>query len=358
MLKPIAFYLPQYHPIPENDQWWGKDFTDWDNVRAARPCFNGHYQPHIPHRSVGYYDLRDANFLYRQHSIAKRYGLFGFCYYYYFFNGQKLLDTPLKILLNSPRISMNFCLCWANEPWTRAWYGQNKEILISNTYTEEHARRFLRDILPYLRDERYIRVNGSPLLLVYKPGDIPACQRYSAILREEAAQNNIPTLYLASVESLLIGADPAEFGFDGAVEFAPDWSRVSWIARENGKIRLADYRKTAINMLLKPPANYERFPGVFPGWDNTARYKDAGIAFVHANIGVFKYILETVAAETRARFSADKQLLFINAWNEWAEGCHLEPDQRNGFAYLEVVREIVEASRARPRSHQVNPDTE
>jgi lipopolysaccharide biosynthesis protein len=346
MIKPIAFYLPQYHPIPENDLWWGKGFTEWHNVRNAKPQFEGHYQPHIPHGTIGYYDLRDRRFLIRQHEIAQRHNIFGFCYYYYFFNGKTLLDLPLKIIRNTPEIRTNYCLCWANENWTRAWYGQNKEVLISNSYDESKALDFIKAISPYFQDDRYIRIDGKPLLLVYAPELIEDARVYAEIWRAHARSLGFDGIYLASVEARTINMDPATYGFDAAVEFAPDWTQAHLLSERTSPHRIFDYKETIKNMILKKDPAYTRFKCVFPSWDNAPRYKNAAITFINSNPGAFKYFLQAAIEKTKNNFAPENEFLFINAWNEWGEGCHLEPDQANGYAYLQVVREVLQAFQA------------
>jgi len=345
-IRAIAFYLPQFHAIPENDAWWGPGFTEWVNVRAATPLFPGHRQPQTPHRSIGYYDLTDRAFLRRQRQLAARYGIHGFCYYHYWFDGRTLLDAPLRIVSRSPEMDQPFCLCWANGPWTRAWYGQSREALIENSYGEGHAAAFFENVLPYLADPRYIRVDGRPLLLVYQVHDIPEPAKWARVWREMARERGLGELYLASVEALLYGADPAEYGFDGAVEFAPDWTRAARISKDGESPRLFDYVKTAAGMIAKPLPGYERFPCVFPGWDNAPRYKKAAVCFVNGSPGAFKYFLTMAARRCRETLPPGRRLLFINAWNEWGEGCHLEPSEEDGFVYLRVVKEVLNAEGA------------
>ena len=328
--------------IEENSAWWGEGFTEWNNVKSASPQFPGHYQPHVPHRSIGYYDLLDKNFLKKQHALASKYGLYGFCYYYYYFNGRTLLDAPLKIVLKSRDIDVDFCLCWANGSWTRAWYGQNTEVLISNQYTLENAAGFMKSIIPYLNDDRYIRIEGKPLLLVYQPEDIPTCKEYSRVWRKIAVEHGLEGLYLTSVEALIFGVSPEEYGFDAAVEFAPDWTTTHLLSKIGEPQRIFDYVETVKNMLLKQDLGYERYPCVFPGWDNAPRYKKAAVTFVNAKPGTFKYFLETTVKKCALKFPPEKRFIFINAWNEWGEGCHLEPDERHGYAYLHILRQVLE----------------
>lgn len=343
-VKPIAFYLPQFHPIPENDRWWGKGFTEWTNVRAARPRFPGHYQPHLPHTSIGWYDLRDRAFLRRQHDMAAAWGIYGFCYYFYWFNDYSPLETPLLRIREDNGITLPFCLCWANDPWTRTWYGQSKEVLLRNDYTPECMRGFMEKILPYLAHPRYIQVEGKPLLLVYRPENIPHCARWAELWRDMAAGAGLPGLYLACVEALSMGVPPEEYGFDAAVAFAPDWSRVRRVTMEGGPQKCCDYPASAAAMLCGPPTAYTRFPAVFPSWDNTPRYRDSSVIFLNSSPGAFRRVLEC-AMENMRDAPLPEPLLFINAWNEWGEGCHLEPDKKYGFAWLEALKAALAAQR-------------
>lgn len=336
-IKPIAFYLPQFHPIPENDCWWGKGFTEWTNVRAARPQFTGHYQPHEPHPSIGWYDLRDRYFLRRQHAMAAQYGIYGFCYYYYWFNDHSLLETPLLRIRDDASITLPFCLCWANEAWTRAWYGQDKQVLLNNDYSESTMRGFMGSILPYLRHERYIQADNRPLLLVYRPEDIPNCSHWAEVWRDMAQQAGLAGLYLVGVEALTMGVPPQEYGFDATVRFAPDWSCVQRTQIAGNPQKCCDYPGTAAAMLHRPAASYTRYTTVFPSWDNSPRYHANSIAFLNANPGAFRRVMEVAIEEVRLA-QRPEPFLFVNAWNEWGEGCHLEPDKKYGFAWLEAMQ--------------------
>ena len=337
----VAFYLPQFHAIAENDLWWGQGFTEWDNVRAATPCFEGHYQPHIPHSSLGYYDLSDPETIERQHRLALRYGVGAFCYYYYNFSGHTLLETPLRLILQNSRISNRFCLCWANQDWTRVWYGQNKEVLIRQEYSRENAIRIFHGVEPYLTDKRNIRIAGKPLFLVYDPESNPLMREYSEIWRERAAQSGLGDLFLVNVEALCQRVHPAQYGFDAAVEFAPDWVQAVMTSQHGQYPRHYDYQATVRNMLLKEQVPYKRMRCVFPGWDNTPRYKKVGIVFKNSSLGIFRYALENALEYTRRYLPEEMQYVFINAWNEWGEGCHLEPDERYGFSTLQIVRSLI-----------------
>lgn len=336
--KIISFYLPQFHPIPENDKWWQKGFTEWDNVRTASPSFSGHYQPHIPVPPLGHYDLRNPRTQMYQATMARRAGLHGFCYYYYWFGGKKLLEAPLEAVLHSGQPNLPFCICWANHDWTRAWYGQNKEVLIGQDYSKDSMRRFIQDIKPILTDDRYITVNGKPILLVYQAEEIPDPIGTTNLWRSEAAAQGIPSLYLIRVEALSWDTNPEELGFDAAVEFAPDWRMSGQLLNKGNQPRRVDYKTTIRNMLAKPEVHYKRFRGAFPQWDNSPRYKKAALVFDNPSPGAFAFHLKTLVEYTRARFDKDEQFIFINAWNEWGEGCHIEPCKKYGNQWLEAIR--------------------
>jgi lipopolysaccharide biosynthesis protein len=344
-LKPIAFYLPQYHPIPENDAWWGEGFTEWNNVASAAPLFDGHYQPHVPAAPLGQYDLRDPEVAALQAELARAHGVHGFCYYYYWFGGKQLLDMPVKRLLASGRPDFPFCLCWANSDWTRIWYGQNKEILIEQRYALDASRRLARDLAPFMADPRYIRLRGRPVFLVFQSELIPETRRHTDLWREELVRLGVGEPYLIRIESFCWDYDPTEDGFDAACEFAPDFRMCGPLLGGPGQPRRVDYLTAARNMLSKPAQPYKRFSCVFPGWDNTARYKKAALAFTGATPGKFGHFLRAAALRTIRDFAEGERLLFVNAWNEWGEGCHLEPDERHGDRHLRIFREVLESLR-------------
>jgi glycosyltransferase involved in cell wall biosynthesis len=344
MARLIAFYLPQFHPIPENDEWWGKGFTEWTNVRPAKPQFDGHYQPHVPHADIGYYDLRDRNSQLKQIELAKSYGIEGFCFYYYWFGGKRLLENPIENYLADRGLDHPFCLCWANENWSRRWDGLDSEVLIGQNHSEEDDLACIADLARFMRDQRYIRVGGKPLLLVYRPNLLPSPQETAARWRRWCRDNGIGEIYLAYTQSFA-KVHPAEYGFDAAIEFPPNNSGPPELTGQVKPIA-HDYdgRVYDWDIFLKNSENYTNpgytiFRSVCPGWDNTARRKGSGTAFVNNSPAKYERWLENAVNETvRAHPDFNKRLIFVNAWNEWAEGAHLEPDEATGYAYLEATR--------------------
>ncbi|MDH6058050.1 glycoside hydrolase family 99-like domain-containing protein [Umezakia ovalisporum] len=349
-IRAIAFYLPQYHPIPENDEWWGKGFTEWTNVTKAKPLFKDHYQPHLP-ADLGFYDLRLPETRQGQADLAREYGIHGFCYYHYWFNGKRLLERPFNEVLESGKPDFPFCLCWANENWTRRWDGQDQEILAEQVYGEESDRLHMQWLVKAFQDPRYIRIDGKPLFLVYRTTKIPNPKQTTEIWREEARRLGVGELFLCRVESFAHEhQDPTAVGFDAAVEFQPDWSNLPspvqgrlrrWLKRlkliKANQPNYYDYSQMVERMLQKPSPGYLRFPCVTPSWDNTARRKQGATIFHGSTPEKYELWLRSVLQETVTNPS-QKGIVFINAWNEWAEGNHLEPCQRWGHGYLEATR--------------------
>lgn len=342
-VKLICFYLPQFHAIPENDAWWGEGFTEWTNVRSAEPQFVGHYQPHIP-GELGYYNLLDPAVMRRQVELAKLYGIGGFCFYFYWFGGKRLLETPIEKYLSDEGLDLPFCLCWANENWTRRWDGLDSEILIAQEHSPEDDIAFIRHVARYMRDPRYIRIDGKPLLLVYRPSLLPSAIDTAQRWRTWCRNEGIGEIYLAYTQSFE-SADPSEYGFDAAVEFPPNNSSVPNITErvipmsDDFACNVYDWEAfVERSRVYKKPA-YKLFRGVCPSWDNTARRKNHGTILLNSNPRGYQEWLYNAISDTCKRFSnLDERLIFINAWNEWAEGAHLEPDRRYGYAYLEASR--------------------
>ena len=350
-VRVIAFYLPQFHPTPENDLWWGKGFTEWSKVARARPNFVGHYQPRVP-ADLGYYDLRVPQVLEDQAELAKRYGIGGFCFYYYWFGGKRVLEGPLERMLETGRPEMPFCVCWANENWTRRWDGRDADILIRQTHSDEDDARVIEDLSRYFHSPRYIRIGGKPLVLVYRVTLFPDFVRTARIWRRICQERGVGEVYIAMVESFELvrsGINPARYGCDASVEFPPHEfgeARSPSGGVVNGSFRgaVGDYRDLAVRYATRPLPGYTRFRGVMPGWDNTARRQDDSWCFEHATPGAFQAWLESAIEHTKQQCSGDERLVFVNAWNEWAEGAYLEPDERFGHTFLEAIRNAREAT--------------
>lgn len=351
-IRLIAFYLPQFHPIAENDEWWGKGFTEWTNVAKAKPLFPGHYQPHIP-ADLGFYDLRLPEARRAQAELAREYGIHGFCYYHYWFQGKRLLGRPFTEVLASGEPDFPFCLCWANESWTRAWNGRGADILMRQEYSEQDDKNHFCFLSAAFKDDRYIRYDGKPMFLVYRASILPDPLKTTTIWREGALKAGIGELFLCRVESTAgERGDPAKLGFDAAVEFQPDWTLLRHPLRRNRAWRIAsrlglsppvyqemnvlEYRHLVEHSLKKPATSYRRFPSVTPMWDNSARKQAGGTILTGSSPELYEQWLQTVCG--RLDSGPDQEVVFINAWNEWAEGNHLEPDLRHGRAYLEATR--------------------
>ncbi|MDT8398434.1 MAG: glycoside hydrolase family 99-like domain-containing protein, partial [Pseudomonadales bacterium] len=343
----IAFYLPQYHPIPENDAWWGRGFTEWTNVAKAKPNYEGHYQPHQP-ADLGYYDLRVAEVREQQAQLAREHGIHGFCYYYYWFDGKRLLERPLQEMLDSGTPDFPFCICWANENWTRRWDGRESEVLMSQNYSDASKQRFITELLPIFSDRRYIRINGRPLLLIYRAEQIPALSHTLGLWRQQAMAAGLEGLYLVAVKSFNGVSAETEAGFDAMVEFPPHGGAVEpdvmpTVTNPDFCGHIYDYKKTADKFMMHSPGNKKIFRCAMPSWDNTARRQDAADIFLDASPAYYQKWLAHLVREARDSRMGDERMVFVNAWNEWAEGNHLEPDQVHGHAYLEATREALGA---------------
>jgi glycosyltransferase involved in cell wall biosynthesis len=345
-VKLIAFYLPQFHPIPENDLWWGKGFTEWTNVTKAVPQFVGHYQPHLP-GELGFYDLRLPDVLRRQAQLAKKYGIYGFCFYYYWFDGKTLLDLPLNTFSADKGIDLPFCLCWANENWTRRWDGLDQEILLAQNHSLEGDIRFIEKIIPYLHNPRYIRIEGRPLLLVYKAHHLSNPPEVAARWRQLCRSAGIGDLFLVAAEAFGFDYHPGDLGFDAVVEFPPHLPLNSQeIPAITDTFRLLnpdfagaiyDYESAASYLLGRKKPPYERFRTVMLSWDNTARRPHNPTIFTNFSLTKYEAWLAKACNETLQEKNSERRIVFINAWNEWAEGTHLEPDRRYGYGYLRAT---------------------
>ena len=361
MTKPklIAFHLPQFHPIPENDAWWGPGFTEWRNVARATPLFPGHYQPHLP-ADLGYYDLRLPEVRQQQADLARQYGIHGFCYYHYWFNGKQLLERPVTEILSSGQPDFPFCLCWANENWTRRWDGLDEEVLISQNYCISDDLEHFKALLPFFEDHRYIRIENKPLFLVYRASHLPDPLATTSLWRTCAEQHGLSGLFLVKVESLPTERDrhPQLDGFDASLDFQPDWRSLPPPSQPPKYWRLLNrfglapphplkinhvfaYPEIVESMLARQPVNYPRFPCVTPGWDNSARRSQGGATiFNDSEPSLFRHWLKSVMADRSTLSRLPEPIIFINAGNEGAEGNHLEPDLKWGCQYLKAISEL------------------
>jgi GT2 family glycosyltransferase len=351
-VRVLSFYLPQFHPIAQNDLWWGKGFTEWTNVSRALPSFVGHYQPHLP-ADLGFYDLRQVDVMQAQQDLADRYGLSGFVVYYYNFGGIRMLETPLENLMARPDVNFRFCICWANENWTKHWDGGEKEALLTQLYDEATLSSICDDAVRYAADPRAIMVDGKPLFLLYRPLLLPDVSAFAAMMRQAFVKAGWPNAYLVYVESMeAISAEisPASIGFDACVEFPPQGigsphaGRLQSLKRDwTGHVY--SYEETVLTACSRPDVAYPRLPCVFPSWDNTARQPLRGTSFQGASPELFQQYVSQKTTYLHEQFTGGEKLLFINAWNEWAEGAHLEPDRAYGHLWLEAVRNGVAAAR-------------
>jgi len=354
-LRLIAFYLPQFHPTPENDEWWGKGFTEWTNVAKAKPLFKGHYQPHVP-ADLGFYDLRLPEARLAQADLAREYGVHGFCYYHYWFGGKRLLQLPFDEVLASGKPDLPFCLCWANESWTRTWDGHSKDVLIQQPYGTDDDRQHIGWLVKAFRDDRYIRHDDKPIFLIYRASNLPNPLKTTSIWREEARRAGVGDLFLCRVESSEEEkSELTKMGFDCSVEFQPDWTNLGFPIRQTflwyqvrklgltnqiyGNNTVYDYRVIVDRMLKKSDPPYKRIPCITPSWDNSPRRKAATI-LKGSTPDLYETWLRATVAKVKSKGSSP--FVFINAWNEWGEGNHLEPCQKWGRAFLEATRRALQ----------------
>lgn len=348
-VKLIAFYLPQFHAVAENDKWWGEGFTEWTNVKPATPKFKNHYQPHVP-GELGYYDLSNVDVQRQQVELAKQYGLGGFCFYFYWFAGTRLLETPIKQFFDAKDIDFPYCLCWANENWSRRWDGLDNDILIAQDHSEQDDLAFIEYISQYFQDDRYIKVDGKPLLVVYRPGLLPDAKATSERWRKWCRENGIGEIHLASTLSFDTD-DPRKNGFDVTIEFPPN-NMGPRLANEfiedadsNFSGAVYDWGDLADRSEKYDPPRYPLIRSVCPSWDNTARKKERATVFAGSSPQRYARWLSNAIKDTAIHSPSNDQLVFVNAWNEWAEGAHLEPDERYGYAYLEATRQALNGNK-------------
>ncbi len=360
-MRVMCMYLPQYHTFPENDAWWGEGYTEWTAVKRALPLFKGHEQPRVPADGV-YYDLKSQGVetLLKQAELAKQYGIYGFAFYQYYFCGKTLMDTPLLTLLAHPEIDIHYNLCWANESWTRTWYGLANQVLMEQTYGTEADWRALFDyLLPFFRDERYIKIDNKPIYQIYRTFDIEEFPQMVACFNKWAQQEGFSGVYIISGKTAAM-EDSRKECIDGYYYFEPGYSLKHGI----GSVHKWEYNisvllRSMVNKILPEnkrileriiPAEwiynaiekrtYEKneCPGLIPDWDNTPRRSYKGLVYKGTNPQRFCSVLKTLSKKV-AEHTPD--FVYINAWNEWGEGAYLEPDKYRGCEYLEAVGKAV-----------------
>ena len=361
-MRIIAFYLPQFHPIPENDRWWGNGFTEWVNVAKARPLFPGHYQPRLP-GDLGFYDLRLPETRLTQAEMAKNSGIEGFCYWHYWFGaGKRLLERPFQEVLVSGEPDFPFCLAWANQTWTGVWHGAPDRILMEQAYhgLADYTNHFY-DILNALADHRYISIDGRKLFVVYRPRELPEPIKFTDCWRELALRCGLEGLYFVGISDE--AWVPEEHGFDASIRCEPDSMimrlpklNISTVLRKLLRLRVNSrfrgtlplpevysYRTIVQHAFVHSPSTHESFPCVLPNWDTTPRCGSSGIVFHDSTPELFRTHLEQGLEQVLSR-SPEYRIVFIKSWNEWAEGNYLEPDRKYGHGYLQVLKEVVCAS--------------
>src|SRR5579863_4900079 len=365
-IRAIAIYLPQFHPIPENDEWWGKGFTEWTNVVKAKPLFKGHYQPQLP-ADLGFYDLRLNETMVAQAELAAQSGLSGFCFYHYWFNKKLLLERPLHNVLASGKPDFPFMLCWANENWTRTWDGLESEVLMEQKYNEHDDLEHIEYLIPFFKDPRYIRVNNKPVFIVYKSFLLPDPVATARRWREVAAKHGIE-LYLCHMVFGYRTDTSLVPGFDARIDFEPFGTRHknetningvnrSLLDKVTGKLKymywdhivrdrfeeslnIIDYAAYARSTKSLAGQKEKIFPSLVPGWDNSPRRsKNPTLIFKNSTPAAFEEWLRFIVNDFKP-YSGDENFVFINAWNEWAEGNHLEPCRKWGHGYLDAVKSV------------------
>ncbi len=374
-MKIIAFYLPQFHDIPENDEWWGKGFTEWTTVKAAKPLYKGHYQPQVP-LNKNYYNLLDDDVKIWQAKIAKEYGVYGFCYYHYWFGGKLLLEKPMEQMLANKSIDIPFCICWANEPWTKIWVGE-KKVLYPQKYGDKKEWKVHFDyMLPFLKDERYIQKDGKPFVFIYRPDIIPCLNEMVSYWKELALEAGLTGLTIAGKYIDINFVQSEQFKcLDYNVEWQPrsvknsikhvnsknplkvlrrklyeaisnkfgidayNYSLVSYLRRRKEK-KVEEYDDVWNEILKIKPLCKNSIPGAFVGWDNSPRFGNKGTIVKGKSPQKFREYLSKQIKHAKEVYHED--MIFLFAWNEWAEGSYLEPDEENEYAYLDAVKQALD----------------
>jgi len=368
-IKTIAFYLPQYHPTPENDEWWGPGFTEWTNVAQAAPLFRGHKQPDIP-ADLGFYDLRLGETREAQATLAKEHGIHGFCYWHYWFSGTTILDRPFNEVLDSGKPDFPFCLAWANHTWSRIWQGNEKDLLIEQTYPglDDHKKHFY-SLLKAFKDDRYIKIDGKPLFVIFDPMDLPESKQALDYWRQLACSSGLEGLYIVAIledvlEKDFENWDPLKHGFDAitisnqtAIAHAnPAKSSFKKLLHKlpyfkNIPSHIYNY-KDALPYFLPPvPDSINSHPCIVPNWDNTPRHGKRGVVLHESCPELFRLqVVESI--QRNLKRNDDNNIIFVKSWNEWAEGNHLEPCIKHGNKFLEVIKEEIDNANKNP--HYLN----
>ncbi len=346
-VKSVAFYLPQFHPFAENDSWWGDGFSEWRNVSRGAPRFDGHYQPRIP-RDLGFYDLNSIDTIRAQSEMATKFGIEAFCFYYYWFNGKRLMDMPLDKFANDEQIEQDFCIMWANENWTRTWDGHESEVLIQQDYLESDEAAFIADTSRYMANDRYMTVAGRPLFILYRPGLLPNAKETLQRWRDLWTEALGVTPWILMVQGFG-NTDPREYGLDGAVEFPPHKVAIN-VPDMNQELTLFDpdfaghvrsYEGVINESLNEKVADFPLIKTVSPHWDNDGRREGRGMVLHGSTPERYEYWLNGVIDHARQNPFNEEPIVFVNAWNEWAESAYLEPDVHYGHAYLNATQRAV-----------------
>lgn len=368
-MKIIAFYLPQFHSIPENDKWWGEGFTEWTNLKKAKPLFQDHYQPRIPLQN-NYYNLLEDDVMEWQVNLAKKHGLFGFCFYHYWFDGHLLLEKPLQNYLNNKNIDFPFCMSWANVEWTQAWVSKEDNVIMKQNYGDEaNWKKHFDYLLPFFKDSRYIKIDEKPMFIIYKPDEIKDCKKMMLYWNELAKNSGLSGItFVFQHYSSLINPEFDPKDFDYGIEYEPFYTlynydsklkkivvktkhSIEWVARKVMKkniisirnvLRKEDYNSVwekIINRGSRYSEDLKLFPGAFVDLDNTPRRENKGIVTVGANPKDFQKHLSNHIKNAKSKYKQDYMFMF--AWNEWAEGGYLEPDSKYGYEYLEAIEKAL-----------------
>ncbi len=330
----IAFHLPQFHPTPENDAWWGRGFTEWTNVAKCEPQFPGHDQPRLP-ADLGYYDLRVPEVRAQQAAMAREHGIEAFCYWHYWFGGKRLLERPVNEILASGQPDFPFCLAWANETWSRRWLGEDKDILAKQVYSVEDDQAHAAWLAEGFADPRWLRIDGHPVFAIYRPGDLPDPKRFADALRAACKKKKIPRPHIIGINSHH-HHDWTKRGLDANLDFEPQLGVMPNVMASG--LKVFDYA-TGRQLMHQRKRDYAFHPCIFTGWDNTPRRGKNAIVFVDSTPELFAAGLDEMISSVEKKPFAER-IVFVNAWNEWAEGNYLEPDQKRGRTYLEAVRRV------------------